>query len=185
MILSVCECEILFPLRAAPEWSIEVERWYQLDGAAAALAELYWRERPALSAAHPAWIFLASPGASNLTDAQFTRGAPSPAKFVHTLPNVRVAPLLALMKWSGPVFCAQRDPRTVLTALSEAFALSKSSAEPVWIVSAGATDQGWKGRCFVLDEGAVGRKIDSERVQTMCAGRAHDKDLFLWLEGLK
>src|SRR3954470_15638505 len=45
------EREIRFPLVDAPEWGANVERWYQLDGAAAALADLYWREREALSAA--------------------------------------------------------------------------------------------------------------------------------------
>src|ERR1035437_689374 len=106
-----------FPLESEPEWSARVERWYQLDAASFALTETFWRHQQTLEVL-PKWMLLASPLASNVTDRQFVAsGASSPAKFVHTLPNIRSASLLQVMGWSGPVICLQNDPETVLTGI--------------------------------------------------------------------
>lgn len=116
----------------APEWSTQIERWYQLDGASFALADLFWSNRQTLST-RPAWMLLASPRASNEADLDFAQN-PSPAKFVHTLPNVRGAALIRLMGWNGPTLCLQKDPSTVVTALHEAMELSEQGE--VWVASA-------------------------------------------------
>ncbi len=145
-----------YPTKTQPEWAPQVERWYQLDAAAYGLTELYWRHRAELRPL-PDQIFLASPGASNLTDWQFASGPPSPSKFVHTLPNIRSAPLLQVMKWSGRVFCIQKDPSTIVAAIHEASHVGGRS----WVVSAfGSADAGFEAHIFVLDETPRRKTVD-------------------------
>ncbi len=126
--------EYQFPGKDEPAWSKKVERWYQLDAYAYGLAQAYtaWN----LSKKHhPDLMILASPGASNLTDAQFVQtGASSPAKFVHTLPNIRSSSLGQVMDWGGPLLCIQNDPMTQLTALSEAAALAQVFKK-IWVLT--------------------------------------------------
>jgi len=108
-----------FPSTEAPPWSAVVDRWYQLDPFAYGLADGAHRWRSQVTP--PEMVFLASERASNETDSRFVQGgASSPAKFVHTLPNIRVSSLCLVMEWRGPVLCLQKDPQTVAFALSEA-----------------------------------------------------------------
>lgn len=127
--------ELRFPVKDTPAWGAEVERWYQLDSASYVLADAYWKFREQLKTP-PGWLILASPGASNHTDAQFAAAPPSPAKFVHTLPNVRGVALLQLMRWPGQILCLQKDPDTVRFALEEAKQLAESEQTEVWVASA-------------------------------------------------
>lgn len=156
-----------YPAKTQPEWAPQVERWYQLDAAAYGVTELFYRNREKLPL--PAQIFLASPGASNHTDHQFATGAPSPSKFVHTLPNIRSAPLLQVMQWSGRVFCIQKDPETITAALQEASHVAGVS----WVVSAIVPLSGpATAHIFVLGAGNLlgGRSL------TMAMPGTHDKD---------
>ncbi len=175
--------EIEYPAKAEPEWSSLVERWYQLDTPAYVLAETYWRLRDKLSA-RPEWLLLASPGASNLTDAQFAAsGASSPAKFVHTLPNIRSASLLQVMRWSGKVLCLQNDPSSLLTALHEAVWLAEEGR--VWIASVQGRGNQFTGQLLTLSSNSSGcaLKIDKNGSATRFTGIGHDKDLLLWING--
>lgn len=121
---------------AVPAWASHIERWTQLDAASSGLAQATWELRPKLENSRPRAIFLASPQASNETDFQFaSTGASSPAKFVHTLPNIRSAALLKLLSWSGPLFCLQNDPATIATALQEAARWAERGERNLWIVT--------------------------------------------------
>ena len=141
------------PAKEEPSWKGIVERWYQLDPFAYGLAEAYtkWKPLPA-----PAMILLASPQASNETDFQFaTTGATSPAKFVHTLPNIRCSSLCQVMDWTGPVLCVQKDPSTLAHALREALAfLEYGAGAPIWVVSAFRDETGYRAQAFVLSRNA-------------------------------
>lgn len=119
-----------FPAKEPPAWHQRVERWYQLDSAAFGLCEIYARSKLS-EMARPEMLFLASPGGCSRTDIAFVRhGAAAPAKFVHTLPNVRGSVLLQLMNWQGPMLCIQEDPNTIESALVQASRMSK----PSWVV---------------------------------------------------
>lgn len=156
MRVSRYSIDYTYPASTEPEWSSLVERWYQLDAAAYGVSEVYWRHRARLQAAPPQWIFLASPGASNFTDRQFVLSAtPSPAKFVHTLPNIRSAALLQVMNWSGQVLCVQNDPATIETALNEAAEMAAESGGDVWLTGSTVRDNGFSAYLFV-----VGREGD-------------------------
>ena len=168
---------------ATPEWSMKVERWYQLDLPAFALTETFWRHRETLKS-RPETIFLASPSASNLSDSQFTLSEPpSPAKFVHTLPNIRAASVLQVMNWSGQVYCLQNDPWTVLTALAEGLREVRGSGQESWIMSVSESDGNITGHIFRLSPDASGceLKIVENASQNMANAALHDKDLFFWL----
>jgi hypothetical protein len=137
LFLSVHRHDFVFPAPEEPSWSGKVERWYQLDAAAYGLVETYSSLREKLGSS-PDMIVLASPLASNVTDRSFAlSGATSPSKFVHTLPNVRGAPLLQVMEWGGPVLCIQDDPRTVITGLDQAigFLETDPSIERAWVLT--------------------------------------------------
>lgn len=172
MKLSIYSHPFSFPASQEPAWANRVERWYQLDAPAFGLTETYWHHREALRDP-PAWIFLCSPRASNDTDAHFAQTTtPSPAKFVHTLPNIRSAPLLQVMNWSGPVLCIQKDPNTILTGLNEALEMN----ERVWVASVAGS---W-GHIFVLDE--MGElKIRKTGSVNMANVASHDKQWLSWI----
>ena len=127
--------QFTFPAKEEPKWGPQIDRWYQLDACAYGLAETYFKlalpgEIP------PDFIYLASSGASNLTDFQFARtGGSSPSKFVHTLPNIRGSSLCQLMGWRGPLLCIQNDPRTQVTALREAMELWEHTGQRAWVWS--------------------------------------------------
>jgi hypothetical protein len=126
--------DFAFPATVEPSWSKQVDRWYQLDASAFGLAQFYSLHQDTLGK-KPNLILLASPGASNDTDFDFaSTGATSPAKFVHTLPNIRVSPLLQVMNHAVPVICIQNDPNSFETALIEAkFLLPEFKC--IWIFS--------------------------------------------------
>lgn len=179
MRLNYFSFEFTYPISKEPEWAAKVERWYQLDAPAYGLTELYWRNRTSLPDS-PEWIFLASPGASNPTDAQFAKSAaPSPAKFVHTLPNIRSAPLLQVMNWSGPVLCLQNGANTLLSSLAEAYEVM--GKKPVWVVGVTLEGSVWTAHIFVL--GADGHlKIGKTPAQELAKSTLHDKDWLTWLK---
>jgi 3-oxoacyl-(acyl-carrier-protein) synthase len=120
------------PVKTAPAWASDVERWYQLDAFAFGMAD----------AAHawsgdvrPDLVILASAGGSNMTDAEFaTAGARSPALFVHSLPNVRSSAFCQVLKWHGPLFCLQSDPDTFEQATGEARRHFRATGETVWVL---------------------------------------------------
>ena len=171
-----------YPTAQPPEWSAYVERWYQLDAAAYGMTALYWRNRDQLHAA-PRMIFLASPGASNFTDAQFALSEGlSPAKFVHTLPNVRSAALLQVMNWSGSVFCLQNDPATILAGLREAVGIGGEGEDCIWVVAAHVCANGeFQADLFVL--GSSGPLIiRKSAAKAMEIPVAHDKHWLSWLK---
>lgn len=142
--------QISWPVTATPAWAGKVERWYQLDPAAYVLADAYWVFREQLQTP-PAWLLLASPAASNFTDAQFAATTtPSPAKFVHTLPNVRGCSLLQLMNWTGQVLCLQKDPETVLFALEEAARIAEAEQAVVWVASSQQVGEDWMAEIYVV-----------------------------------
>lgn len=98
---------IEFVLELMPAWAEHVQRWYQLDGPSFSLVEAYWRFKDQLPL--PDIIFFTSSSGSNETDAYFCQsGGDSPARFVHTLPNIRLAPMLQLMKRDVPAICLQK-----------------------------------------------------------------------------
>lgn len=174
---------IEYPATQEPEWSSKVERWYQLDTPAYVLTETFWRVRHELTE-RPEWLLLASLGASNLTDSQFASSAsPSPAKFVHTLPNIRSASLLQVMQWSGKVLCLQKDPATLVTALEEGLALAREDKSPVWIAVVSGAGRQFTGHLLTLggnssEKGSL--KIVKNAPGTGETGPARDRDLLLW-----
>ncbi|MBS1961823.1 MAG: hypothetical protein JST04_06380 [Bdellovibrionales bacterium] len=121
-----------FPVKVAPEWAPKVERWYQLDAFAYGMADAAhaWRNDPP-----PDAIFLASPGGSNATDAEFANaGARSPALFVHSLPNVRSSSFCQVLGWHGPLYCIQNDPSTIGDAADEALRAHRRTGASGWVV---------------------------------------------------
>ncbi len=140
------------------EWQNRVERSHQLDEAAQILCATWWEKRYSMGPL-PDWLILASPSASNWTDAHFVRSEmPSPSKFVHTLPNVRGAALLQLMNWHGPVLCIQNDPHTVHTALLEATMLAVSEKARVWVASSWLEGASWRAEFYVAEGMEITKK---------------------------
>lgn len=178
-----CAHTLAFPVTVEPEWKNQVERWYQMDGAAFALTATYWHHRPLLNVP-PEWMLLASPRASNRTDVQFAAAiSPSPAKFVHTLPNIRAACVLQVMGASAQVLCLQKDPITLITALSEAMQMILNGGGPVWVLSVSELGSSFTGHIFILSREAqhATLKIAKRSAPTMETRVAHDTALFSWL----
>lgn len=130
------------PTAEAPAWSSRVDRWYQLDAYAYGLAQSasHFNSLNLTPTGEPAklpdLVLLASPEASNRTDYAFAQsGGNSPAKFVHTLPNVRSSAWCQVTGWSGPLLCLQRDPFTLVGALSEAATLLGGDYQEIWVLS--------------------------------------------------
>jgi hypothetical protein len=124
---------LVFPAKSEPAWSTRVERWYQLDAYAFALADTVAAfEKEGVS--KPDLILLASPQASNETDHHYVQsGAQSPSKFVHTLPNIRSSSLCQMLEWSGPILCLANDPSTLMSALQEAQLMAQFEHKKIWI----------------------------------------------------
>jgi len=159
--------DFAFPASSAPQWNTRVERWYQLDAYAYGLTEFYQTHASQLGA-HPALIILDSPGASNETDFQFTARC-SPAKFIHTLPNIRVSPLCQVMNWTGPVLCLQKGSHTEQAALEECHRLLQQKRSPIWLLSVnrltnhGTLSSAFRVRCTVLEFRSTAQNISSSR----------------------
>jgi hypothetical protein len=121
-----------FPRSSPPSWAEKVDRWHQLDAYSFGLIDAYAHLQDRLEA--PEFILLASPSASNDADQAFVLSkAKSPAKMVHTLPNVRSSSLVKFMGWGGPVLCLQKDPQTLLTAIVEGLDLIDPSCRNLMI----------------------------------------------------
>jgi hypothetical protein len=174
--------EFKFPQIEPPLWKDSVQRWYQLDACAYGLAEgaFRWRDlnRPDL-------VILASPLASNETDRLFIEtGSGSPAKFAHTLPNIRCSPFCQVMEWSGPVLCFQRDPRTQIQGLIEGFELAGSQFPLVWILSVIRHEFHYKVHC--LEVGFSPSELTIEkRLEKVEMDLLKDNELVHWLEKLE
>ena len=123
------EFQFQFPSGEVPRWAYLVERWYQLDAEAYGLCQFFWENRQRLGP-HPQLIFLASPCGSWPTDRAFAQN-PSPAKFVHTLPNVRASSLCQVMEWHGPIHTVQMGKESFSVAEREA---ERVDDAPVWIL---------------------------------------------------
>ncbi len=141
-----------FPAQGEPVWKEKVDRWYQLDAAAFGLADAahYWKQSG--SPSRPDFVLLASHGASNDSDAKFAReGASSPSKFVHTLPNIRATAFCQVSAWSGPLLCLQKDPGTIVAALTEASEFVSPQYPTVWILGVNSLGSGkWEAYRFEL-----------------------------------
>ena len=170
--------KLQWPVTGTPAWAEKVERWYQLDPAAFALADAYWTFQSSLNEP-PGWLILASPAASNFTDAQFAASeTPSPAKFVHTLPSIRGVALLQLMKWSGQVLCLQKDPGTIAYALSEAFRLAEFEETTVWVATVSQLKNEWAAAFYKV--GLEGHFQVNASSETPLSTR--DAEWFEWLD---
>ncbi len=109
-----------------PTWSRQVPRWYQLDGAAMALADMFSRKPRDMD-----FLILASPLASNFTDWEFAQsGAQHAQKFVHTLPNIRASMALMAANHTCDCLCLQKGPKTEAAALTEFFSASQFKSRP-------------------------------------------------------
>lgn len=178
-----------FPAPSEPAWSAKVERWYQLDAAAYGLVQSYEEMKDRLGPA-PDLIVLASPRASNTTDRSFAlTGASSPSKFVHTLSNVRGAPLLQVMEWGGPVLCVQDDPRTILNGIDQALAFLELEPElqRAWIISvtedaSKPSGEAWTVSYFVLSEYPAPIRIETRQENDFPTERSDAPTDSLWLE---
>lgn len=139
-----------YPAREEPGWKGLVDRWYQLDAQGYGLAQAFWQWKPRLGEL-PSMLILASPGASNETDRAFAAsGASSPAKFTHTLPNVRSSPLCQVMGWSGPMLCLQLDPVTQIAALAHGAEWTGTEFPRVWVIGCAREDAGYVVRGWTL-----------------------------------
>ncbi|MBM3191681.1 MAG: hypothetical protein FJZ63_03365 [Chlamydiae bacterium] len=114
-----------YPSNSIPEWSTRVDRWYQLDAFSYGLTEGYWRwKNTSTNLVSPDFIILISRTASNASDLAFVESnCTSAHRFAHTLPNVRLAPLLEVMHWKGPTLCLQMSTDYLERALREAYDL--------------------------------------------------------------
>lgn len=169
-----------FPVREEPEWKHLVDRWYQLDAQSYGLAQAYWHWKPRMGEA-PSLLILASPGASNETDRAFVvSGATSPAKFTHTLPNVRSSPLCQVMAWSGPMLCLQRDPATQITALAQAAEWVGAEYPRVWVVACGRDGAGYVVRGWTL--GVDSGELAMHRKGARGEASGTDGDFEKWIE---
>lgn len=181
-----------FPAPREPDWAPHVDRWNQLDEAAFALIQAYWKwnSKEDVALVNPALIVLASPGASNATDWAFAHtGAVSPARFAHTLPNTRGTALLQAMGWTGPLLCVQNGSRTLASGLAEgAYALSAGGRTAVWVLGvAQGQDAEPRARTFgfflrASQSGAPGLEIIKEKSAAKATGLPSDAELLKWLE---
>ena len=139
------ETDVSFSTTEPPTWASAVDRWYQLDAPAFALAEAWsrWSDLP-----RPQFIVGASAGASNVSDKAFAE-TPRAQKFVHTLPSVRYAALCQVMRWAGPLLCVQRDPSTLVAGLAVATDFHEAAGE-TWVLGARAIAGGAKVELFRL-----------------------------------
>lgn len=111
--------DFTYPAPSQPAWAPKVERWYQLDSPSYGFCEFYFSKLR--ESGKPSILFLASSEGSLPTDRAFAEtGALSPAKFVHTLPNVRASSLCQTMEWFGPVLCIQNGEASFERAVDEA-----------------------------------------------------------------
>ena len=114
------------PPLTEPLWSSKVPRWYQLDGPAFALTELFFQQRRDMDL-----LILASPMASNLTDFEFVQsGAIHAQKFVHTLPNIRASMALKAVDHACDCLCLQNGPKTRESAFIEFISSAQFKARP-------------------------------------------------------
>jgi len=134
--LSYNQFDFRYPSKNVPDWVSQVDRWYQLDPYSYGICEAVsvWQKSEKYLP-EPSILFLASPAASNEADWEFVRtGAASPAKFVHTLANVRSLALCQVMNWQGIVICLQKDPQTMVRGLLEAALHLSTQAPIIWVI---------------------------------------------------
>lgn len=168
------ELEVAFDTRTPPPWAPAVDRWYQLDAPAFALAEAgsRWTDLPP-----PRLVVGASAGASNASDREFL-AAPRAHRFVHTLPSVRYAALCQVVGWAGPLLCVQRDPSTLVAGLALGADFHEASGE-TWVLGARAVSVGAVVELFRLgasgshrlERDAVTEPVDDARLRSAIALR--------------
>lgn len=172
-----------------PNWHQSVDRWYQLDEAAYGLVDTYFHCLSKLFS-RPDFIILASPAASNHTDFEFVKsGAISPSLFVHTLPNIRSAPLLQAMEWTGPILCLQAGIRTLLSGCVEAIEMAARYEQNVWILSVFQNRKDQQNEVHILEllggKRSTEKKPNYEVVLTDSLAKYEasrvDSDLIHWL----
>jgi len=132
--------EVIFSTATPPSWAVAVDRWYQLDAPAFALAEAWSQWNAASPLPTPRFIVGASATASNASDRAFAE-SPRAHRFVHTLPSVRYAALCQVMRWAGPLLCVQRDPTTLAAGLATAMDFHAHDGE-TWVLGARPTVAG-------------------------------------------
>lgn len=112
-----------------PPWSSKVSRWYQLDGPALALCQLFHENKFDFD-----YMILASPEGSNQTDRDFVQtGAQRAQKFVHTLPNIRASMALQLLDEPCRFICFMEGAKTLEKALKELYALDLENQRPALV----------------------------------------------------
>ena len=172
-----------------PDWHQRVDRWYQLDEAAYGLVDAYFHCLSGLSS-RPDLMVLASPAASNYTDFDFVKsGAMSPSLFVHTLPNIRSAPLLQAMEWKGPLLCIQAGRRTFLSGFVEGIEMAARHEQNVWILGVFQNRKDLQNKVHIIE--LLGGHHSSEKkpnyevvfdgIETKFADHQADSDLIDWL----
>lgn len=112
------EIEKEFPRKDKPMWSNKIQRWNQLDEHSNILLEASYQFQDELHP-RPDLLILASFQASNTSDYKFAHSRPSPAKFVHTLPNVRGSLLCLLNDWTVPLYTIQSKERAIIQAIEQ------------------------------------------------------------------
>jgi len=112
------EKEFQFPPTQEPLWKSDCERWQFLDKASFSFAQAIFET---VLNPKPEIFYLCSQEGSNQTDFDFVNsGYLSPAKFVHTLPNVRVSSFFQVSKLKGEVLCFSNGAYSLSYALNEA-----------------------------------------------------------------
>ena len=123
----------VFPPTEEPVWKSECERWQFLDEASFACAQTIFELR---LTPPPEIFYLCSPEGSNQTDLDFVIGNyMSPAKFVHTLPNVRVSSFFQVSKLKGEVLCFSNGVHSLAYGLNEALHRFAADTKPSVLVS--------------------------------------------------
>ncbi len=112
-----------------PPWNEKVPRWYQLDGPALALCQLFFEHD-----FHFNYLLLASPTSSNETEREFVlTGAQRAQKFVHTLPNIRASMALQVVNKVTPFLCFTGGTKSLENALKEFYSLNLENKQPALV----------------------------------------------------
>ncbi len=173
--------DVVFSTTTPPSWAAAVDRWYQLDAPAFALAEAWTQWNSTAALPMPKFIVGASATASNASDRAFAE-SPRAHRFVHTLPSVRYAALCQVMRWAGPLLCVQRDPATLAAGLATAMDFHAACGE-TWVLGARPTTLGARvdflrlgrdvtGSLVVTRDDAMGRPVaaDTDLTRALVAG---------------
>lgn len=99
-----------------PEWAETFSHYNQMDKATFYLAEFIWENKEELLTSLPESISIISFKSSYCSDRAYVKDPKvrNPAKFIYTLPSVKINVICGLLKWEGPVFCFLNKPEGAL-----------------------------------------------------------------------